>query len=76
MDTPESALFNNVRSTNHDGSTSPIGGTEEFTRCERFENAEHNIKFNWYFSYEGYLAHNQDKLKTSQSSNPLTQWHR
>jgi hypothetical protein len=68
VDTPESALFANVNSTNHDGSRSAIKATEEFSRCERFESTEHGLKFNWYFSYEGYLAHNQDALKKAKSN--------
>lgn len=42
--------------------------TEEFTRCERFEDTENGLRFNWYFSYEGYLAHNQEALKKAKSS--------
>ena len=43
------------------------GADPNFARCERFISNRDDVTFNWYYSYEGFLAHNELKLKTKKS---------
>lgn len=36
---------------------------ENLTKCERLSSEEHKITFNWFTSYEGYLAHHEEALR-------------
>ena len=41
-----------------------------FLKCERFASNVDDIVLNWFYSYEGYLAHHEKDLKANKS-NPM-----
>jgi hypothetical protein len=56
------------RSINLQASSMDLGNEDpNLTKCERFQSNVDNITLNWYYSYEGYLAHNEQKLKMNKS---------
>lgn len=55
------------------GGLDTFAADPNFARCERFIANRDDIVFNWYYSYEGFLAHNEQKLKKNKSKATLSQ---
>lgn len=49
------------------GGLDTFSADPNFARCERFISNRDDVVFNWYYSYEGFLAHNEPKLKKNKS---------
>ena len=43
-------------------------GDDKFTSCERLHCDENKITLSWYYSYEGYLLHNEEALKKAKGN--------
>lgn len=51
-----------------DASGLDLGSNDpNFLKCERFTSNVDDIVLNWFYSYEGYLAHHEKQLKTGKS---------
>ena len=41
-------------------------GGEKFSECERFTDADKKLTFSWYFTYESFLSHHENRLRKKQ----------
>jgi NADH dehydrogenase [ubiquinone] 1 alpha subcomplex assembly factor 7 len=46
-----------------------LQNTAKFTKCERLASEDGSLVFNWFQTYEAYLAHNQDALRKNRGTN-------
>ena len=45
-----------------------LQNTDKFTKCERLSSEDRSVVFNWFQTYEAYLAHNQEALRKNKGA--------